>query len=175
MIKTKNIMKNRIFILSLVTVMVSFFCSCGNGKEKQSATDSSVLEPTETKEVVAFLNKLYEDLEKNPTEFQEHQLSPGLSKYMVKSAMEKLLVESDYEMEGDPYFYDTEFFIYGMVSGSQHGDYNYPISRDISLDEGHWYKIYTEFADNIPAPTLIKVKVEKMGEKYMITDIHINE
>lgn len=68
----------------------------------------------------------------------------------------------------------AEFFTDGMVSGSQHGDYNAPFSRDISKDEGYWYKIYTEFEDNIPAPTLIKVKVEKFGGKYMITDVKLN-
>ena len=168
--------------MPIMAMAMSIFCSCGNGANNkqrvEGGQDSPVVAtektPTEEVEVVAFLNKLYDDLEKNTSEFQNH-IQSKLNQYMVKSAMEKLLVESDYEEEGDPYFYDTEFFIDGMVSGGQHGDYMYPVSRDISKDEGHWYKIYTEFKDDIPAPTLIKVKVEKFSEKYMITDVQLNK
>ena len=174
-------MKKLVYVISLVTmvVMMSIFCSCGNkDKVNQGKSDTeSIAEDSkgaDEKEVVAFLNTLYKDMEENTNSFQNH-LSSKLNQYMVKSAMEKLLIESDYEEEGDPYFYDTEYFIDGMVSGGQHGDYNAPKSRDISLDEGHWYKIYTEFEHNNPAPTLIKVKVEKFGDKYMITDVQLNK
>ena len=169
-------MKRFIFILPLMAMNI--FCSCGNGGEKrttnETVVEASTGEESDTKEVVAFLNHFYKELEENPNRFQA-QMSSGLSEYMVKNAMEKLLVESDYEEDGNPYFYDIDYFIDGTVSGSQHGDYNYPVLRDISIDEGHWYKIYTEFADNFPAPTLIKVKVEKFGEKYMITDVQMNK
>lgn len=168
--------------MPLMAMTMSIFCSCGNGaNDKQrveGSQDSTAVATekasTEEVEVVAFLNELYKDLESHPAKYQSHNQSQ-FSQYMVKSAMEKLLVESDYEEEGDPYFYDTEFFTDGMVSGGQHGDYMYPVSRDISKDEDHWYKIYTEFKDDIPAPTLIKVKVEKFGEKYMITDVQLNK
>ena len=171
-------MKRIIIIVPLMALTMSIICSCGDGREKRTTNETVEQDTTkmesDTKKVVAFLNHFYKELEEAPNRFQEH-ISSSLSEYMVKNAMEKLLVESDYEEEGDPYFYDTEFFIDGTVSGSQHGDYNYPVLREISIDEGHWYKIYTEFADNIPAPTLIKVKVEKFGEKYMITDVQMNE
>ena len=171
-------MKKVLLVLPIMAVTMSI-CSCGNGansKQVESSQDSSEVATKTSEEVmkvVAFLNKLYEELENNEDCFRNHHES-RLSQFMVKSAMEKLLVESDYEVEGDPYFYDTEFFTDGMVSGSQHGDYHAPFSRDISKDEGYWYNIYTEFEDNIPAPTLIKVKVEKFGEKYMITDVKLN-
>ena len=48
-----------------------------------------------------------------------------------------------------------------------------PIVARITHDTGSWYKVYTKIVDDRPAPTLIKVKVERLGEGYMMTDVEV--
>ena len=164
-----------------MVVVMSISCSCDNvskkpgsfsSNDRQTITENTEEKPDETNEVIIFLNNLYKDLEVHPSEYQDINNS-RLVNYMAKNAMEKLLVESDYE-DGFS-FYDTEFFTDGQVLGGQHGDYNGAVSREITCDKDNWYNILTKFKDNIPSPTLIKVKVEKNSNKYMITDVKLNE
>lgn len=120
---------------------------------------------------IAYLKNFYKVLEGKGYEFNDPATSE-LGKYMTKAALNKLLVDNEYDDGGPAQLYDFDYFTDGQVG--EHGDYNYEISREITYDSDGWYKIYTQFKDNIPPPTLIRIKVEKLGGEYIISDIEVN-
>ena len=161
-----------------ILFLLNYSAFSKNNQEQVEVDTVSVIneiekEKVEVEEEIAnaedFLKKMYEEFyESSNTDRFDKEV---LSKYFTEGVMSKFYVESDYSALD--FFYSTDFLIDGCVSGGALPDYgNKVVTRTIEDKGDGWYEV-TNIWDVIKRPVKVRLKVDKIGSKFFISDFLI--